>query len=107
MSGYFRVQYDELNYYLLSEQLLRNHSVIPDVTRSQLINDAFTLAEAGLLNYEVGPLRLIKYLKVVDDEFVRPTVIVHLARMKELSGTDSQIDIIKVIITTAKILRRF
>lgn len=96
MSGYYRVQYDELNYWLLSEQLLRNHSVIPDVTRNQLISDAFTLAEDDLIGYDIGPLQLIRYLREVDDEFVRPTAVLHLTHMMELCADSSQFEIYKV-----------
>lgn len=91
MTGFYRVQYDEHNYRILSEQLLANYSVIPDVTRRQLVSDAFTLAEADLVDYEAGPLQLIKYLKVVNDEFVRSTVFFHFKRMKELSTKYGQI----------------
>lgn len=96
MSGYYRVQYAELNYWLLSEQLLRNHSVIPDVTRNQLISDAFTLAEDDLIGYDIGPLQLIRYLREVNDEFVRPTAVLHLTHMMELCADSSQFEIYKV-----------
>ena len=95
MAGYFRVQYDPVNYERLSEQLLRKHSVFPDLTRSQLIDDAFVLAEADLIDYGV-PLKLIKYLKVVDDEMVATIVFHHLTRMKELCLSDDQKEIYHV-----------
>ena len=83
MTAYFRVQYDEHNYRLLSEQLIRNHSVFSDVTRLQLLTDAFTLAERQLINYET-PLDLVRYLRVIDDRFVLPSVIEHLKRIKDI-----------------------
>ena len=95
MAGYFRVQYDPANYERLSEQLLTDHSVFPYLTRSQLINDAFSLAMADLLDYEI-PLKMSKYLKAVDDKFVREIAVNHLRNMKELSTDPSHVDIFQV-----------
>ena len=81
-SGYTRVLYDDQNWRLLSRQLVLNHTVIPQVTRAQLIDDAFTLALAELLDYQVV-LELIEYLTVINDEFVRTTTQFHLKWMKE------------------------
>jgi len=75
---------------------MQNHSVIPDITRSQLISDAFALAEAGLIDYDDGPLMLIRYLKTVKDEFVRSIVVQRLEKMKQLSASHSQITIYTV-----------
>ncbi len=80
ITGYFRVQYDEFNYGLISDQLVRNHSVFSNVIRSQLIKDAFTLAEIDLISHQI-PLMMIRYLAMVEDEFVRPSVIWSLVRM--------------------------
>lgn len=83
-SSYIRVLYDKSNWRLLSKQLMINHTVIPKVSRAQLIDDAFTLAVAGLLEYETV-LDLIEYLTLVNDEFVRSTSQFHLQWMKERS----------------------
>jgi len=80
ITGYFRVQYDEYNNGLISDQLVRNHSVFSNVIRSQLIRDAFTLAEIDLISHQI-PLMMIRYLTMVEDEFVRPSVIWYLVRM--------------------------
>ncbi|KAI5638660.1 peptidase family m1 domain-containing protein [Phthorimaea operculella] len=49
-TGYYRVNYDHRNWQLLAEAvqtgLIRSH-----VTKAQLIDDAFNLAKAGLLDY--------------------------------------------------------
>jgi aminopeptidase N len=81
-SGYTRVLYDDRNWRLISRQLVLNHTVIPQVTRAQLIDDAFTLALAELMDYQVV-LELIEYLTMVNDEFVRSTAQFHLRWMKE------------------------
>ena len=81
MSSYVRVLYDEHNLRLLARQLMTNHTVIPQVTRAQLIDDAFTLVLIEKLDY-TSVLNLIEYLTVVKDEFVRPTTTFHLTWMK-------------------------
>lgn len=81
MSSYIRVLYDEHNLGLIAHQLMLNHTVIPQVTRAQLIDDAFTLVLIEQLDYSVV-LKLIEYLTVVKDEFVRPTTMFHLTWMK-------------------------
>lgn len=96
MAGYFRVQYDPATYERISEQLRQKHTVFPDYTRSQLINDAFTLAEADLIDYEI-PLQLINYLKVVKDDTVDSIVSGHLTRMKELCTDLTQKKVYEVI----------
>ncbi|KAK4026306.1 hypothetical protein OUZ56_015313 [Daphnia magna] len=81
-SGYVRVLYDDYNWRLISRQLVVNHTVIPQVTRAQLIDDAFTLALGEYLEYKVV-LELIEYLTSVSDEFVRATTQFHLKWMRE------------------------
>ncbi|XP_026290369.1 aminopeptidase N [Frankliniella occidentalis] len=60
-TGFFRVNYDLDNWRLLSEQLRRDPSRLPVAVRAQLLDDAFALAGAGLLPYEVA-LNLTTYL---------------------------------------------
>ncbi len=81
MSSYIRVLYDEHNLRLLARQLMINHTVIPQVSRAQLIDDAFTLVLIEQLDYNVV-LNLIEYLTAVKDEFVRSTVMFHLTWME-------------------------
>lgn len=82
LSSYTRVLYDNENWRLISRQLVLNHTVIPQVTRAQLIDDAFTLALAEFLDYQVA-LELIEYLTLINDEFVRTTTQFHLKWIKE------------------------
>ncbi|XP_046447507.1 aminopeptidase N-like isoform X2 [Daphnia pulex] len=81
---YGRVLYDKANWRLISNQLMLNHTVIPKVTRAQLIDDAFTLAGAGYLDYQVV-VELIEYLTLVNDEFVQSTSLFHLKLIQERS----------------------
>ncbi|KAK8402067.1 hypothetical protein O3P69_001275 [Scylla paramamosain] len=60
-SAYYRVNYDEANWKLLALQLRKNHHVIHAINRAQIIDDAFNLARAGRLSYEMV-LDLISYL---------------------------------------------
>ncbi|XP_051580791.1 aminopeptidase N-like [Myxocyprinus asiaticus] len=60
-TGFFRVNYDETNWYKLLRQLESNHHVIPVINRGQLIDDAFNLARADRLNVTIA-LSLTKYL---------------------------------------------
>ncbi|XP_071548243.1 aminopeptidase N-like isoform X2 [Panulirus ornatus] len=60
-TGYYRVNYDEANWELLTRQLQENHEVIHVTNRAQLIDDALNLARAGHLSYRVA-LGVISYL---------------------------------------------
>uniref|UniRef100_A0A182PEE9 Aminopeptidase N n=1 Tax=Anopheles epiroticus TaxID=199890 RepID=A0A182PEE9_9DIPT len=61
-SGYYRVNYDRRNWELLTQALLDNHIAIHWLNRAQLIDDAFNLARADLLDMEVV-LQLMRYLR--------------------------------------------
>lgn len=50
------------NWMALIKQLNESPNAIHELNRAQLIDDSFTLARAGQLNYSV-PLHLSKYLK--------------------------------------------
>uniref|UniRef100_A0AAG5DQM7 Aminopeptidase n=1 Tax=Anopheles atroparvus TaxID=41427 RepID=A0AAG5DQM7_ANOAO len=53
-AGYFRVNYD----YAMWKQLTNNFSKLPPLTRAQLIDDAFNLARAEFIQYDI-PITLI------------------------------------------------
>ncbi|XP_046393612.1 aminopeptidase N-like [Ischnura elegans] len=56
-TGFYRVNYDEQNWRMLSNALLANESgavALPDVTKAQIIDDALSLAQAGRLNYSIA-----------------------------------------------------
>ncbi|NXJ94602.1 AMPE aminopeptidase, partial [Corythaixoides concolor] len=59
--GYYRVNYDSQNWDTLSTLLVTNHQNFSAADRAGILDDAFSLARAGLVNYTV-PLELTKYL---------------------------------------------
>uniref|UniRef100_A0A8C1G920 Aminopeptidase n=1 Tax=Cyprinus carpio TaxID=7962 RepID=A0A8C1G920_CYPCA len=61
VSGYFRVNYDLGNWERLLSQLESGHQVIPVVNRAQILDDAFNLARASIINITLA-LRTTKYL---------------------------------------------
>ncbi|XP_012283051.1 aminopeptidase N [Orussus abietinus] len=61
--GYYRVNYDDKNWQLLTEALYNDHESIPPATRTALVDDVFGLARAGSTSYEVA-FRLAKYLQI-------------------------------------------
>lgn len=56
------MNYDVDNWAALTDQLKDNYIAIHVLNRAQIIDDAFTLAQAGKLNYTV-PLYISRYLK--------------------------------------------
>ncbi len=85
--GYFRVNYDTENWNLLAEQLMVNYTVIPTVTRAQLVEDSFVLAHADVIPYDI-PVKVITYLRDNDKEikYIRNRAIQHLRIVKDMSG---------------------
>ncbi|CAD6234138.1 GSCOCG00007590001-RA-CDS, partial [Cotesia congregata] len=67
--GYYRVNYDERNWKLITNYLKsENYKKIHVLNRAQLIDDAFVFAEFGYLNFNVA-FDLARYLKV-ETEYV-------------------------------------
>ncbi|XP_055602737.1 aminopeptidase N-like [Uranotaenia lowii] len=60
--GYYRVNYDERNWNLILQTLLTNHRTIHRANRAQLLDDAFNLARADLLDMSLV-LKMMRYLK--------------------------------------------
>ncbi|NXV14122.1 AMPE aminopeptidase, partial [Cepphus grylle] len=59
--GFYRVNYDSQNWIRLTDLLANNHNDFSDADRAGILDDAFSLARSGLVNYSV-PLELTKYL---------------------------------------------
>lgn len=70
-AGFYRVNYDEENWNLLIDQLKTNHELIDSVSRGQLLDDAFTLGRAEIIDQTIF-LNIAKYLK--DEENPLPFV---------------------------------
>ncbi|XP_064215469.1 endoplasmic reticulum aminopeptidase 1 isoform X6 [Tribolium castaneum] len=75
-SGFYRVMYDEAMWRSLVNVLRTNHTVFNPADRANLIDDAFTLCRAGLLNASI-PLELSLYLSKERDYVPWATAIEH------------------------------
>ncbi|XP_044585649.1 membrane alanyl aminopeptidase-like [Cotesia glomerata] len=60
--GYYRVNYDEQNWKLITQFLTNNHTAINLLNRAQLIDDVFNLARLNYTKYKIA-FNLIGYLK--------------------------------------------
>lgn len=65
-AGYYRVNYDQHNWQLLTQQLLEDHTVIDSLSRAQLIEDSFNLGRAELIDQGIF-FRIINYLANEED----------------------------------------
>ncbi|XP_064191653.1 aminopeptidase N-like [Anguilla rostrata] len=61
VAGYYRVNYDISNWERLLNQLNSDHQVIPVINRAQIVDDAFNLARAKMVDTTLA-LRTTKYL---------------------------------------------
>ncbi|XP_066503401.1 aminopeptidase N-like [Hoplias malabaricus] len=61
VSGFYRVNYDSINWQRLLSQLATAHSVIPELNRAQIVDDAFNLARARIINTTLA-LSTTRYL---------------------------------------------
>ncbi|KAL0271364.1 UNVERIFIED_CONTAM: hypothetical protein PYX00_008473 [Menopon gallinae] len=71
-TGYFRINYEKENWIALIEQLKKDHRVINEANRAQLINDAFAFTRSTYKDYKVGydiALTLASYL-VKEENFI-------------------------------------
>lgn len=60
-TGFYRTLYDDKNWELIATQLQNDHSLVPSITRAQLLSDALNLARSGHMTYDVA-LDLTTYL---------------------------------------------
>ncbi|XP_062045805.1 aminopeptidase Q [Lepus europaeus] len=77
MTGYYRVNYDQLGWKKLKQQLEKDPKAIPVVHRLQLIDDAFALSKNNYIDIETA-LDLTKYLAEEDEIVVWRAVLVNL-----------------------------
>lgn len=64
--GYYRVNYDETNWKLISKQLQQDHEVLSVLNRAQLLDDSLNIARTGALAYSVV-FELAEYLRMERD----------------------------------------
>lgn len=60
--GYYRVNYDDRNWELITNALINNYASVHRLNRAQLIDDAYWLARSGRLDTEIL-MKLLTYLK--------------------------------------------
>ncbi|XP_068822586.1 aminopeptidase Q [Capricornis sumatraensis] len=77
MTGYYRVNYDELGWKKLSQQLEKDPKAIPVIHRLQLVDDAFSLSKNDYIKIETA-LDLTKYLAEEDEIIVWHAVLMNL-----------------------------
>ena len=84
-SGYYIVNYDKAGWKLLSKQLLEDHTKIDVANRAQILHDAFVLAKAGYLDYELV-LELTQYLDKETEHVPWSTAISGFGYIKRMLG---------------------
>nr|XP_038026992.1 aminopeptidase Q isoform X2 [Anas platyrhynchos] len=77
LSGYYRVNYDQLNLKRLVHLLENDPKAIPAVSRFQLLDDVFALTQFGYIQIETA-LELTKYLAREDELFIWNVVLLNL-----------------------------
>uniref|UniRef100_A0A3B1ID17 Aminopeptidase n=1 Tax=Astyanax mexicanus TaxID=7994 RepID=A0A3B1ID17_ASTMX len=77
VSGFYRVNYDPQNWQRLLSQLSTDHSVIPVLSRAQIVDDAFNLAKANMINMSLA-LRTTSYLSEEREYLPWQSAIKHL-----------------------------
>uniref|UniRef100_A0A8C3K096 Aminopeptidase n=1 Tax=Calidris pygmaea TaxID=425635 RepID=A0A8C3K096_9CHAR len=85
LSGYYRVNYDQVNLRRLARLLENDPKAIPAVNRFQLIDDVFALTQFGYIQIETA-LELTKYLDREDELFIWNMVLLNLVP-ENLEGT--------------------
>ncbi|OXB61035.1 hypothetical protein ASZ78_014942 [Callipepla squamata] len=84
LSGYYRVNYDQVNLKRLVQLLENDPKAIPAVSRFQLLDDIFELTKFGYIEIEAA-LELTKYLAREDELYVWNVVLANLVPENGLS----------------------
>ncbi|KAF8765157.1 Glutamyl aminopeptidase like protein [Argiope bruennichi] len=88
-TGYYLVNYDKKGWQIFIDELRNNHRVFSPSDRLNLLFDAFTLASAGYLGYEM-PLNMSRYLKKENYHAVWKTALEELRHIKWLFRGDKE-----------------
>lgn len=85
-TGYYRVNYDRSNWYLLINALAReNFDNIPVLNRAQLVDDSFNLAKSGERTFEIA-FGVLNYLRGEKDFIPWKTAARSLAFLDRMMG---------------------
>lgn len=100
-TGFYRVTYSEEMWTSIISVLHNNHTIFSPADRSNLIDDAFTLCRAGILNATI-PLELSLYLLNERDFVPWATAIEHLQlwtkKMSETAGFKKYVTFVKTLL---------
>ncbi|XP_038188055.1 aminopeptidase Q [Arvicola amphibius] len=88
VTGYYRVNYDELGWKKLNQQLEKDPKAIPVINRLQLVSDAFALSKNNYIEIETA-LDLTKYLAEEDEILVWFEVLVNLINRDVISDVNN------------------
>ncbi|KAL6082260.1 hypothetical protein STEG23_025420, partial [Scotinomys teguina] len=88
MTGYYRVNYDELGWMKLKQQLEKDPKAIPVIHRLQLVSDAFALSKNNYIDIETA-LDLTKYIAEEDEILVWFEVLVNLINRSVISDVNN------------------
>lgn len=85
-SGYYRILYDDTNYRLLADAMVRNISLFHKLNRAQIIDDAYNFVRIERLSY-VQFLNIVRFLEH-DHEYASwyPAITAFSALDRYLSG---------------------
>ncbi|XP_047113128.1 aminopeptidase N-like isoform X1 [Schistocerca piceifrons] len=89
VAGYYRVNYDEQNWALLTEQLRSDPEAIPPANRGQLLDDSASLSGAAYVLSAEAALRLHSYLSRERDYIPWRVASGTLLNMERLVGWDA------------------
>ncbi|NWU63672.1 AMPE aminopeptidase, partial [Pterocles burchelli] len=88
--GFYRVNYDSQNWARLSTLLANYHKDFSAADRAGILDDAFSLARPGLVNYSV-PLELTKYLTNEADYLPWHRVITAVTYLSDMLQDDASL----------------
>ncbi|CAF1627157.1 unnamed protein product, partial [Adineta ricciae] len=86
--GFFRTNYDRQNWMLIREQLKSNHKSFTVIERAGLIDDAFNLARANILETSLV-LDLINYVQNEDAYIVWERIVNGLSYIEQMIASKS------------------
>ncbi|XP_029427064.1 aminopeptidase Q [Rhinatrema bivittatum] len=94
VTGYYRANYDQLNWDRLALQLEKDPNVIPVVNRVQLIDDAFKMALSGYIEIETA-LSITKYLAKEEEIIVWYTALNNMLLVEHSLVTPKSFPLLK------------
>ncbi|KAB0800418.1 hypothetical protein PPYR_06158 [Photinus pyralis] len=99
--GYYRVNYDNKNWQLLTQQLLDKNGFknFSSTNRAQLLDDSLNLAAAGFLDYDIA-LNLTRYLTNERDCVPWMTAFIGLDYIQEMFMKTADFDKLKLYLSS-------